>query len=368
MKIGILTQPLCNNYGGILQNYALQTVLRQMGHDPVTLDIPTPEINGTWIHLGLSYGKRSLMKLFGNKCFLYADPITERQKNIDLAFKIKQFVDKHIQRIVFYPPFAPSVCKYMQLDAYIVGSDQVWRPRYNRNLLNYFLDFAQDFHGKKVAYAASFGVDDWEMDPDTTNRARILAQKFDKVSVREASGVDLCSKYLNTNAIHVLDPTFLLTPEQYLSLLGPSERQTQDPYIGVYVLDMSSKKRKILSEISKRLKLPIVYIGQKNKKGFPSIEEWLTDIYHAQFMVTDSFHGTVFSIIFNKQFISIANSARGSARFDSLLNLFNLHCRLIDETKPMLNILGSDINYQYLKTILSNKRKESLQFLTNTLS
>lgn len=367
MKIGILTQPLCSNYGGVLQNFALQTVLRQLGHDPVTLDIPTPEINGSWIHLGLTFGKRCLLKLLGDKSFLYVDPIIDHQKDIELAFKIKRFIDQHIQRIVFNPPFTSSICKYIQLNAYIVGSDQVWRPRYNRNLLNYFLDFAQDFHGKKVAYAASFGVDDWEMDPDTTNRVRTLAQKFDKVSVREASGVDLCRKYLNTNAIHVLDPTFLLTPEQYLALLRPSEQQTLAPYIGVYVLDMNSKKRKILTEISKRLKLPIVYIGQKNKKGFPSIEEWLSDIYHAQFMVTDSFHGTVFSIIFNKQFVSIANSARGSARFSSLLNMFNLNNRLINEGEPSSGVIETTINYNKINNTLDGLRQSSLKFLIDIL-
>ena len=367
MKIGILTQPLCNNYGGVLQNFALQTVLRQLGHDPVTLDIPTPEINGSWIHLGLTFGKRCLLKLLGDKHFLYVDPIIDHQKDIELAFKIKRFIDRHIQRIVFNPPFTSSICKYMQLDAYIVGSDQVWRPRYNRNLLNYFLDFAQDFHGKKVAYAASFGVDDWEMDPQTTNRAKMLVQKFDKVSVREASGVDLCHRYLNANAIHVLDPTFLLTSEQYLSLLEPSEQRIKGPYIGVYVLDMNSRKQKILTEISKRLKLPIIYIGQKNKKGFPSIEEWLTDIYHAQFIVTDSFHGTVFSIIFNKQFVSIANSARGSARFNSLLSLFTLNNRLINEEKLSSGVIETTINYNKINNTSDGLRQSSLKFLTDVL-
>lgn len=370
MKIAILTQPLCNNYGGTLQNFALQTVLRRLGHDVVTLNTPTPPVHYSTLRLLLSSCKRFLRKyIYKDPSIVYINPLRQHNKSIANSGEHKRFIDTHINSIMVELPLMPEFCQLHQFDAYVVGSDQVWRPRYNRCLQNFYLDFTSAVNVRRIAYAASFGVDSWEADEQMTTQIKALAQRFDAISVREASGVDLCDKFLGVPAKWVLDPTMLLNAEGYLSLVNTivKDKDSSQPYVGVYVLDINRPFVEKMEQLSAQTGLPIKYLGRMTKTSYTSIEEWLDGIANAEYVITDSFHGTVFSIIFNKRFLSVGNTARGNARFDSLLSMFDLRNRFVSLSDVTPTMLSAGIDYEKVNDILLRQRIEAFSFLKENI-
>lgn len=368
MKIGILTQPLHNNYGGLLQNYALQTILKRMGHEVWTINRNKPD------SLYRKYG--SLLKRVVMQKKPFRVWMTKNEKNA-ISIYTQKFVRNNIQ--VTHDIRATDGLIHLQNElkfaAYVVGSDQVWRPRYSPCLPNYFLDFIKnDCNVKKITYAASFGVDDWEFTEQQTQQCRNLAQLFGTVSVREDSAVELCKQYLNVDAIHVLDPTMLLKKEDYECLVNKSSTASNNGNLFVYILDRSENKREIVKQIAKKYNLTAFetmaekkFSELENKHDidtciFPSVEQWIRSFMDAEFVITDSFHGTVFSILFNKPFISIANKDRGLTRFTSLLKLFHIKDRLIFPENFSLDEL-QEIDWKNIDTILTRERKKSTQFL-----
>ena len=326
MRICILTQPLRANYGGILQAYALQKVLRDMGHDATTLLFHPPV---SWVPSGMKKhlltARRFLAKyLKGNKGIVYCNP----DKQIRYAYReMDSFIFEHIHCLEATTPLSAKDLPFF--DAFVVGSDQVWRPAYSPCLPNFYLDFLADAPVRRIAYAASFGVDTWEADPAMTERIRPLAQKFDEISVREKSGVDLCANYLGVKAEVMPDPALLLTADDYLTLCG-QETNPAEPYISAYILDQSDEVQQFLDHVSNRLHLPVQRVGQIDWSiCADSPKKWLSSIARASFVVTDSFHGTVFSLLFNREFISIVNRERGASRFASLLEATGLPDRMI---------------------------------------
>lgn len=355
MKICILTQPLGPNYGGILQAFALQKVLKDMGHDVTTL---------RWLPLSprnpIKTLRRFLAKyLKGNKDIVYFN----YEKQLHYTFREQdRFIDEHLDCTSAAAPLKTG--DMASFDAYIVGSDQVWRPMYSPYIPNFYLDFLGDAPAKRIAYAASFGVDVWETDEKTTGIIRPLAQKFDAISVREESGIALCKKYLNVKAQMMPDPTLLLTAADYLPLCG-EKRTDQQPYMAAYVLDKGEQEQRFIEKISKEKQLPVKYIGKLDwAQKTDSVETWLADIAQASFVITNSFHGTVFSILFEKDFLSVKNSQRGTSRYDTLLKLTGLQDRLIDkEQLDGCDISLSAINYGPVKESIRDMRQKGLSFL-----
>ena len=371
MRIAILTQPLCNNYGGILQNFALQTILRRLGHEVVTLNTPVPEIRYSKIRLLLSCVKRLLRKcIYKDPSIVYINPQRQHNKSIANSLEHKRFIDTYISSMMVEMPITSEFCRLHQFNAYVVGSDQVWRPRYNQHLQNFYLDFTANIDVKRIAYAASFGVDSWELESQETERIKMLAQRFDAISVREASGVDLCDKYLGVSAKWVLDPTMLLEAEDYLRLSKAvvKDKDHSQPYIGVYVLDINRPFVEKMEQLSAQIGLPIKYLGRMTTNAYPSIEEWLEGISNAEYVVTDSFHGTVFSIIFNKRFLSVGNTARGNARFESLLSMFDLKSRLVSLPGVGSAALSANIDYDKVNEILLRHRLDAFSFWEKNLN
>lgn len=316
MKIAIVTLPLLNNYGGILQNYALQIVLKKMGFCVETLDFESKTI--PWWRYVCSWIK-SFFLLFipGKKCSFAR--ILKKEKR---SLFFEDFVSKNIEKTeCLNPSNARSLCKG-KYDAYIVGSDQIWRPKYSPSIKVSFLNFVKKEHVKRIAYAASFGVNSWEYTPSQTRVGSRLIKKFDAISVREESGVKLCKDYLNVNASLVLDPTLLLQKEDYLNLcknILPSTNR----YLMAYVLNVDDSIRSTFEQIAAEEKLDLKIFFADARASLP-IPEWLAMFRDAAYVVTDSFHGTIFSIIFEKKFKCIHNESRGSARFESLLKLYEI--------------------------------------------
>ena len=354
MNIGIYTQPLSHNYGGILQNYALQQVLKRMGHTPVT------------IHHGQKNHWSNI------KCIIHnlLRPLTKQpywgvvsiKKLNKLKEPFKPFIKKHIQVTKSVLKCTTKFIRQQHFDAIIVGSDQVWRPRYNDIYASY-LAFANGMNISKIAYASSFGVDNWEYTPEQTKVCAELIKQFKAVSVRESSGIDLCKKYLNVDAVNVLDPTLLLDKSDY-SLLCKDIPKAEKGYLLVYILDEDKSKEAYVNEFARENNLSVRHIHAENKVSL-SIEEWLALFRDATIVVTDSFHGTVFSILFQKEFISLINKGRGASRFESLLKKIHLSDRLVADNRT---IPSMHIDWRNVNELLEQYRKESMLFLENAIA
>lgn len=345
MKIGILTQPLVNNYGGLLQAWALQRTLNQMGHQAIIIDrhsvrrkdliLPRriASIIKTELYILLGREKRrvNLSEYQTNHIRKNIIPFIEERY---LGISTQLYTNKVLRQYVDKENF----------DAFVVGSDQVWRPCYSPSIGNYFLDFLPaESRAKRIAYAASFGVDNWEYTAKQTEVFRSLAQKFNLITVRESSGVKLVEEHLNCKATHVLDPTMLISKEDYIGLINEPTVNLRKSAgkLFCYVLDQNPELQNIINRVEKETKRKAYYCNAPRKAitsddvkhldecVFPPVEQWLKSFQDAEMVVTDSFHGTVFSIIFNKPFWVVTNKERGESRFISLLKLFGLSNRII---------------------------------------
>lgn len=380
MKIGIITHPIIYNYGGILQNYALQQVLKNMGHEVYTID---KHIETAFKTKVLSLGKRSLLKLTGKNVKLRGWQ-TKEESNI-INSNTRSFVEQYItttNSIIANSEVNKLHEKY-RLDAYVVGSDQVWRRNEARGNDLEFLSFLEHNKDvKKIAYAASFGVSEWEFKEEETIKFKRLAQLFDAISVREDSGVKLCENFLNVEAQHLIDPTMLLLKDNFVSLVKAANINKSKGNLFTYVLDRSTEKKEVIKRISDELGMnPFEVMPEQNYKMdlednfdihkcvFPKIEQWLRAFMDAEYVITDSFHGTAFAIIFNKPFISIVNKRRGASRFYSLLKTFGLENRAISEEDSIdLNLIKEQIDFTKVNKILFDEREKSMRFLKEVLN
>lgn len=374
MKIGILTLPFNNNYGGYLQAYALMTILKDMGHSPtIILRRSNPSKNATLFCLKkiLKSILLSIRNLDGN--------ILLHQKEIYFFTRGKKmisFMNKYIEpqtRFIYSTKELYNVCMD-KFETYIVGSDQVWRPEYVPNIENFFLDFTSGWNVRRIAYAASFGVSN----PLYTDREKKicakLVSKFNAISVREKSGLNIISEF-NWNVINktvVLDPTMLLSKERYSSLIPSKAGKTKNK-IFCYVLDESNDINKIINRlcnISQKERYDFYNTRLRNQhlSVLPSIEEWLMDIRDAEYVITDSFHGMVFSIIFNKTFFIYNNLNRGADRFESLLEDLKLKQRIIKNLSELDVAYKTNIDWDSVNKKVEDRKRDSIKFLNKVLS
>tara|TARA_R110002020_G_scaffold185352_2_gene382909 strand:+ start:789 stop:1946 length:1158 start_codon:yes stop_codon:yes gene_type:complete len=382
MKIGILTQPLHVNYGGLLQNFALQKVLKDRGHDVWTVDLPFSK--GNFIKNLISKMYRSI--LYGNQSKTLK-PSSSQSKII--SQNTDQFIERYIQRTehISSARYLGSLNKY-QFDAYIVGSDQVWRPKYSPNIFSFYLDFLPDKNKcKRISFAASFGVDFWEYSKKQTNKCKELVNKFDAISVREISAIELCKLHLNVDASCVLDPTLLLQKEDYEALIIDYDKtlnsldftqKNEKGSLMMYVLDRDDDKVSMVKQVTERLNLipnsimPKAVFSDKTRDNiekciYPPVTDWIKGFKDADFVITDSFHGTAFAIIFNKPFIAIGNEGRGLSRFQSLLKMFGLESRLITKSSELNEELFKPIDYSKVNHKHAALKMKSITFLEKAL-
>ncbi len=378
MKIGIVTLPFNSNYGGLIQAFALQSVLKKMDHEVFTVYRIT---EGMSLKMKiLSFGRRIILKtIFRKKVVIRTWPNKNEEQRI--AKHTNRFLHENIKVTELFKSEQDfkNLDKY-NFDAYVVGSDQVWRPKYSPVIENHFLNFlAADSKTKRISFAASFGVDNWEFSPLQTQKCSVLAQRFNAVSVREYSAIQLCEQNLGVKAVQHVDPTMLVEKEEYIQLVEKDKIPEINGKLVVYVLDLSAEKKKIIQQIQNDLNLQITStmpeglfreVGKNHMKKciFPSVTNWIRGFMDAEFVITDSFHGTVFSIIFNKPFISIGNKKRGMTRFDSLLKMFGLENRLIDNSATNgLEIIHEKIDFNRINKILDDKKKEAMLYMKEAL-
>lgn len=358
--------PLSTNYGGLLQAYALQNILKHMGHE-------------VWIEnrkYPISNIKRFIGKLLSPVRGVYYPTYTQSKL---ITKHTDDFICKYLNMTEpIYSKTKEMLQKY-HFDAYIVGSDQVWRPLYSCYLPNYFLDFLVGSKVKRIAYAASFGTSKWEFTHKQTMKCAPLLQTFDAISVREDSGVNLCKMYFNVDAIHLLDPTMLMCKNDYIDLVEKEQIPPFKNRLMTYILDQSEEKKEVIRKVSNILGHDLIIVMPENlfyqvgskkidKCIFPPVTKWLRGFMDAEYVVTDSFHGMVFSIIFNKPFIVIANENRGIDRFTSCLRKFNLENRLVYSLEDVKEeLIHSSIDYKRVNQIMIVEKNKAMSFLTNSL-
>ncbi len=369
------------NYGGIMQAWALQQVLKRMGHEPETLARNNDAHTESRLRLlrrnGLSFCKRVCMKLFIRGKYIYLCSPFCPQYSVEPKMADKGFVKKRIARSkgLFSDEALRLYIAQAGFEAFIVGSDQVWREEYSPRLETYFLDFLKDDDARKrIAYAVSFGTNEGYISDEKMPICRKLLRRFDAVSVRENGGVQIVQKdFEREDAVMTLDSSLLLTADEYVSLINKKDRRQNGSYVAAYILDDTQEKQLICRHVAARRNKPLkvqscTYItGQR----MPTVSQWLANFADADFVITDSFHGCVFSIIFHKPFIAIGNAGRGMERFLSLLAVCGLSHRLVlgkDDYQRHHDSLLSAPDYHAVDQKLLLLRANSIKFLEDALS
>lgn len=370
MKIGILTVPFNNNYGGFLQAFALMAVLRNMGHAPYMIMRRHDKAKCSVVT------KSKIIIKSAIKSLLYRD-VNILLHPFEASYFIKgknmhNFVKRCICPQTNYYYRWEDLRKKMsgQLDAIVVGSDQVWRAIYVPGIENYFLKFTEEWQIKRVAYAASFGTNTPEYTAAQIKECGNLLNLFDAVSVREKGAIDVFDRFgwKFPDVEIVLDPTLLLSQSVYDDIIKDERGETGE-YLFYYMLDGTDELKSIVQKICNNRRMGMIGIAdiQSTQARLPSVENWLCLIKNANIVVTDSFHGMVFSIIYNKPFVVVCNEARGADRFMSLLSLLGLSDRLCLRLNNVYDKIFTPIDWKQVNTKLDELRVASINFLKQEL-
>lgn len=384
MHIGILTQKWDSNYGGILQAAALQCVLQQLGHDVTVLDRRAADFR-----VGSKRFKdrvSAAMELFG----LHRLKILARLKGFSPSLKQRALLRQHAPQESFirrnlnlsplcHHPVSPKDAAATGAEAWVVGSDQVWRYAYQNAIRDCFLNFCSpDIRQKSITYAPSFGHDTWDAPAEDTAACKRLLADFKAVSVREESGCELCLRTFGREAVFMPDPTLLLTAEDYCRMCELPTQRPQGNYIAYYALDMNPEVRDYIrrAEAATGLKavdimfdLPAEKRRKKDRKTpFRPVEEWIDLLSRASFVITDSFHGSVFSTLFRKDFICLGNAQRGGARFETLFGKLGLWDRMAEPTAPFAPPPITAERWENIHAVIAQLRRRGRSFLEENLT
>lgn len=340
MKIGLLTYHHSVNYGAMLQSYATAKALRSLGHEVEFINIRQEETRGT------------------NPILFY--------------FKLKA-LKKFIRK--FYPPETREFTNVEELrnanfdyDCLIVGSDQVWNPQISKDkCLAYFLDFGGE-NVKRLSYASSFALSKWPTNNKalTASVAKAL-NRFSVLSVREKTGQQILKDTFYLDSTLVVDPTMLF--ENYDEVTG---HVNENGDVVAYLLNRTPIQKQKSIELSKAYgKRPKLISTIRPTKGFayvypPSIEDWIRYIGGAGLVITDSFHGLVFSLLYKRNFVVITPKNGRNSRLKDLLSSYGLADRYFLESEeiPYDKLINSPIDYNYVFPIIDSQRKMSWEFLT----
>ena len=386
MKIGILTLPLHTNYGGILQAYALHVVLKRLGHDVKVINKNRQPKRMSLYQVSKSFIRRIISTIVHRKRYKFYNINNEQKSNyadfLLMTQHTQKFVDKYID--CFYVRNYQKDIKKTTFDAIVVGSDQIWSREHggaiDGNVANAYLPFFIDKHPLRISYAASFGKDYWEYTKKQEIIARNAISRFTAVSVREQSGIKLCKDHFGVDAIQLLDPTLLLKAEDYISDIDLENVSESPGNMLVYIIDGNNEKDSIVSLCENKLNLKRFIVNSRAEdynikdKALedciqPPVEQWLRGFYDAKFVVTDSFHACVFSILFHKPFIIVGNESRGNARFVSLLSLLHLSEHLVHSLQDVNNIdIKKQIDFTIIDSILEKEREKAFKYLKTNLS
>jgi hypothetical protein len=373
-RVGILTLNGYHNYGNRLQAYATQQVVRSLGFDAHILiikDISSNKgkINKLIIKLSKTSLKEICIKIL-NKIrekiifFINRDIIEERVKIF------RNFSKKHLLEVCYYNTKESLKNLSNNYDFFITGSDQVWNPFYTNSL--YFLDFTNK--SKRIAYAPSFGVSSVPCEYNDLYKDWLSGMK--NISVRESTGSKIIHNLIGKDVVILIDPTLMLTKQQWLSISKKDIRKPENGYVLIYFLGKKTKKinQRQIEKIGKFLNLEIVTIADLNNKGRYKVrpDEFIDYINSASLVLTDSFHGVVFSILMRTPFIAFErielrrNSRSMFSRIETLLKKFKLESRKARNIKLDHQIF--DCNFAHISPILEKEKEKTINYLKNAFN
>lgn len=344
MRIALLTIWHIGNYGAEMQAYATVKALHSLGHEVEVIDIRLTDV----AQMSLKGRISKVIKIFSP---------SER--------KIKQFWKTYIPSSRRYHSLKQLQKNPPQADLYLVGSDQVWNPELTSGLSDVFL---LNFGSKNViraSYASSFGTDKWNC-PQYLYRLKNFLSNFKYISCREQSGVDMLRRELSIDSTLVVDPTLLFS--HYPELTGEIKETNNLVYyplgqsepITSYCIGLANRLGMQAVDATRETKLLNKITWQRN-----SPQEWIQDIASARFIITPSFHGCVFSILYQRQFAVVIQNARVATRIVNLLEVIGLQNRIfysydeLDTIKPW----EQSIDYSTVLPKLKELRSASLEFL-----
>jgi polysaccharide pyruvyl transferase WcaK-like protein len=349
MKISLITINSLYNYGAVLQRYAAFEFLKKLNFDVRVINYCPKKIE-----ISKSFFKNILIELLA----------TGRRK------KIKKFNKNNLVYTNSYKSFKELKRNPPESDIYIVGSDQVWNSQLSRGKIDpvFLLDFAK--HKKKISYASSIGRND--VNTEELKSIKKYLESFSYISVREESAKNLLESVGTKNIEVVLDPVFLLEKKDYDKFIKPVKYKK---YLLIYSFEKNPIIEKLAQEVSKKRGLQIVEMGAFRSKNChdkylrnAGVEDFLSLIKCADFIITSSFHGTAFSILFNKQFVSVVPSIR-KTRIENIINIFKVNERLINaKSDYSLDNLLEPIDYKEVNRLVEIYSKKSRNFLKKSLS
>lgn len=359
-KVGIITFHRAINYGAVLQAYALNENIKKLGYYPVTIDYKNSHIEKIYDPKKFNY--KSL------KSFLGGILTYNRRKN-----KKERFEDFRERYFVFDQISDLHATENIRhLDSYnkfITGSDQVWNYAPTQFDQAYFLDFVSDSK-KKNSYAASFGFD--KVPDEYYYDYKALLGDFNNISVREKQGAVIIKELLNRNAEIVLDPTMLLSKDDWYTI--SQDYKVKKDYILIYQLATSQSLLDFAVNLSKKTNCEIIYINDSLRKKIKATyvneigpQEFIGLFKNAKYIVTNSFHGTAFSINFSKLFFveMLQPPAKVNSRLENILDTFDLRSRQIINGNN--DNIFTEIDYKKVNKKLEVERQWSLNFLKRIL-
>lgn len=362
MKISLITLQSVRNYGSVLQAFATQSLFESIGFDVEIVNYFKSKPANSNIAKG--WAKRINKPLILTRMVM-APTINKWNRVFDTFLQNNLYLTPDV-----YISNKDFLTHPIQADAYCVGSDQVWNSDWNRGFLGpLFLNYAPD-SAYKFAFSSSFG----KAVLSDTEKPQIKhhLERFDRISVREQQAVSILEDLGIQDVQHVLDPTLCMTKEFWNTLVG--KRPIKQPYLLVYQLNSNKEFDQYAQKLAKKMNLKLVRIctryDQIVKPGksviIPEVNDYVSLFYYADFVLTDSFHGTGFSINFNKQFCSVYPE-KFSSRISSILKLTGLSNRHLksfeDFTEPLKRI-----DYAYANNILDVERDKAQQYLTQVKS
>lgn len=323
------------NYDGILSN--------MWYGDNVGANLTAFAIQQYFKNYNLDYRYANCTGLFGKR---------------PIAKEILDFRNKHLKFTFKIDTLKGLKLLNQSSNTFVVGSDQVFRYPFIQDIADYFLFTYTDFSKKRVAFSASFGIDKFN---ETSKMKKYefskALKRFDYISTRESSGVDLCKNEFNIEAQHIFDPVFLIEKEKYEEIIEESNINCENKILS-FVLDENQETDKILDNLSKKYNLPIEKLNFRNGVA-PA--DFLKAIKEAKYIVTDSFHGACFSIIYHKQFICLINKNRGKARFDSLIKSFEINDSFVENASQLENKINffEDIDWKKIDDIIEKEKQKA---------
>jgi len=376
-KIAIITLTGYFNYGNRLQNYALQEILQSYGFTVDTIKVgrrvyQPKKKNKNILNKIKRVKNKSLTDLFN---LMLLKTWGKYKKNRFNKFEMmrtksfKEFTQKYINETDYFIS-EENIPKNLveEYDFFIVGSDQVWNPHFNLEKSIYFLNFVPK--QKRLTYAPSFGVT--ELPEEYVDEYKKGLSGFNKLTIRERSGVVLIEKLTRKEVDILIDPTMLLDKEEWLKIAKEPKFKPSGRYILNYFLGKVKKEdNEIIKKISKVYKLKIIDMASMNdlQNHIIGPSEFISYINSAKIIFTDSFHGVIFSILFRKPFVVFDRNTESGysmgTRFNTLLSIFDLENRRKENIKSIKEIMG--IDYTNIPIILERERQKSYQYIKNSL-